>query len=161
MQDPSSFAVLRHAIPSSERLYAALILQPQWPTCGRMPNRTCLEYLETCACTDRGQNRAIRTSYSGSISSLLRGELQAMTKKVTDRNQAVLRGFAFMQAYQAARGAPQEAAYNMARAAHGLNLLHVAVPLYEQALQWVFFTQALCPGCSTCYVHTQGSSRRA
>lgn len=65
-----------------------------------------------------------------------------MTKKVPDRNQAVLYGFAFMQAYQAARGAPQEAAYNMARAAHELNLLHVAVPLYEQALRWVLCTLA-------------------
>ncbi len=62
---------------------------------------------------------------------------QAMTKKVPDRNQAVLYGFAFMQAYQAARGAPQEAAFNLARAAHELNLLHVAEPLYEQALRWV------------------------
>lgn len=63
--------------------------------------------------------------------------VQAMTKKVADRNQAVLYGFAFMQAYQAARGAPQEAAFNLARAAHELNLLHVAEPLYEQALRWV------------------------
>ena len=56
---------------------------------------------------------------------------------MADRNQAVLYGVAFMQAYQAARGAPQEAAFNMARAAHELNLLHVAEPLYEQALRWV------------------------
>ena len=60
-----------------------------------------------------------------------------MTKKVADRNQTVLYGFAFMQAYQAARRAPQEAAYNTARAAHELNLLHVAEPLYRQALRWV------------------------
>ena len=60
-----------------------------------------------------------------------------MTKKVASRNQAVLYGFAFMQAYQAARRVPQEAAYNLARAAHELNLLHVAVPFYEQALQCV------------------------
>lgn len=30
---------------------------------------------------------------------------------------------------------PQEAAYNMGRAAHQLGLLHLAVPLYERALR--------------------------
>ena len=67
---------------------------------------------------------------------------QAMTKKVADRNQAVLYGFAFMQAYQTERRAPQEAAYNLARAAHELNLLHVAVPFYEQALRCVLLLPA-------------------
>jgi general transcription factor 3C polypeptide 3 (transcription factor C subunit 4) len=69
---------------------------------------------------------------------------QAMTKKVADRNQTVLYGFAFMQAYQAARRIPQEAAYNLARAAHELNLLHVAVPFYEQALQCVSQLLRVC-----------------
>ena len=46
-----------------------------------------------------------------SMQSKSRATAQAMTKKVADRNQAVLYGFAFLQAYQAARGAPQEAAY--------------------------------------------------
>ena len=58
-----------------------------------------------------------------------------MTKKVPDRNWAVLHGFTFLQAYQGRRGIAQESAYNMARAAHELNLLHVAVPFYEQALR--------------------------
>ena len=60
---------------------------------------------------------------------------QAMTKKVPDRNQAVLHGFTFLQAYQGRRAIAQESAYNMGRAAHELNLLHVAVPFYEQALR--------------------------
>lgn len=33
----------------------------------------------------------------------------------------------------------QEAAYNMGRAAHQLGLLHLAVPLYERALECVCF----------------------
>lgn len=61
--------------------------------------------------------------------------LQAMTRRVPDRNRAVLRGFAFLQAYEGKRDIAQESAYNLARAAHELNLLHVAVPFYEQALR--------------------------
>ncbi|GLI63795.1 hypothetical protein VaNZ11_006880, partial [Volvox africanus] len=53
-----------------------------------------------------------------------------------DRNRGVLAGFAFLQAYQKARGDQlnQEVAYNMGRAAHQLGLLHIAHHYYELAL---------------------------
>ncbi len=38
------------------------------------------------------------------------------------------------QEYAALRRNPQEAAYNLGRAAHQMGLLHLAVPLYERAL---------------------------
>lgn len=62
---------------------------------------------------------------------------QAMTKKVPDRDRAVLQGFAWLQEYAAARGSPQEAAYNLGRAAQQLGLFHIAVPYYQQALRCV------------------------
>ncbi|PSC75147.1 general transcription factor 3C polypeptide 3 isoform X1 [Micractinium conductrix] len=57
------------------------------------------------------------------------------TKRVPDRHRAVLQAFAFLQEYSEARCNPQEAAYNLGRAAHQLGLLHLAVPYYERALQ--------------------------
>jgi general transcription factor 3C polypeptide 3 (transcription factor C subunit 4) len=42
--------------------------------------------------------------------------------------------FSFLCKYRAKRGNPQEAAYNLGRAAHQLGLMHVAIPFYEQAL---------------------------
>ncbi|GAB4822338.1 hypothetical protein N2152v2_009384 [Parachlorella kessleri] len=81
---------------------------------------------------------------------------QATTRRVPDRHRAVLQAFAFLQEYSKHRRNPQassleaarqgtfqaarcshegkEAAYNIARAAHHLNLLHIAVPFYERAL---------------------------
>jgi len=60
---------------------------------------------------------------------------QAMSRKVGDRHEGVLRGFAFLREYSTQSQRPQEAAYNMGRAAHQLGLLHLAVPLYETALR--------------------------
>eukprot|EP00803_Ostreobium_quekettii_P007609 evm.model.scf_98.11 EVM.evm.TU.scf_98.11 scf_98:86739-94967(-) len=59
----------------------------------------------------------------------------SMTRHVGDRHRAILKAFAFLEAYERARGNGQESAYNAARAAHQLGLAHVAVPLYERALQ--------------------------
>lgn len=59
----------------------------------------------------------------------------AMSRKIGDRHQCVLRGFAFIREYSVVCGRPQESKYNMARAAHQLGLLHLAVPLYEAALK--------------------------
>ncbi|GAX74553.1 hypothetical protein CEUSTIGMA_g2003.t1 [Chlamydomonas eustigma] len=85
----------------------------------------------------------------------------ATTKKVPDRNRAVLNGFAFMQEYIALRAGErhvlksdsgnaqqaivdhdsmgssrqQEAFYNMGRAAHQLGLSHVALQYYQKALE--------------------------
>ncbi|KAK9830261.1 hypothetical protein WJX72_010654 [[Myrmecia] bisecta] len=59
---------------------------------------------------------------------------QAMSKKVLDRDHAVLQAFAFLQEYAEYRLNPQEAAYNIGRAAHQLGLVHIAVPYYEKAL---------------------------
>ncbi|KAK9844168.1 hypothetical protein WJX81_006772 [Elliptochloris bilobata] len=58
----------------------------------------------------------------------------ALSKKVPDRDRAVLTAFALLQEYSARRRNPQEAAYNLGRAAHQLGLLHLAVPFYERAL---------------------------
>ncbi|PRW60262.1 general transcription factor 3C polypeptide 3 isoform X1 [Chlorella sorokiniana] len=60
---------------------------------------------------------------------------QAATKKVADRHRAVLQAFAFLQEYGDCRRNPQEAAYNLGRAAHHLGLLHIAVPYYERVLE--------------------------
>jgi general transcription factor 3C polypeptide 3 (transcription factor C subunit 4) len=59
----------------------------------------------------------------------------ATTRRVHDRHRAILQAFAFLQEYSSTRGCPQEAAYNTARAAHQLGLLHIAVPYYERALE--------------------------
>lgn len=42
--------------------------------------------------------------------------------------------FAALQEYASKRENPQEAAYNIGRAAHQLGLLHLAAPFYEKAL---------------------------
>jgi general transcription factor 3C polypeptide 3 (transcription factor C subunit 4) len=63
--------------------------------------------------------------------------VQAMGKKVPDRNRVVLQGFAFLSAYQRARRDREEAAYNLGRAAHQLGMLHIAVAFYELALRRV------------------------
>ncbi|KAI7842713.1 hypothetical protein COHA_003644 [Chlorella ohadii] len=60
---------------------------------------------------------------------------QAATKKVADRHRAVLQAFAFLQEYGDRRRNPQEAAYNLGRAAHHFGLLHIAVPYYERVLE--------------------------
>lgn len=58
----------------------------------------------------------------------------ATTRKVPDRHQAVMQAFALFQEYSRFRGDPQEASYNLARAAHHLHLLHIAVPYYTRVL---------------------------
>lgn len=54
------------------------------------------------------------------------------TKK--DRDMALLHAFAWMQEYAALRKNPIEYAYNAGRIAHHFSLLHLAVPLYKEAL---------------------------
>lgn len=60
----------------------------------------------------------------------------AMTRRVTDRNRAVLVGFAFLQQYEKQRDNPHESAYNIGRAAHQLGLMSVAHAYYEKALRF-------------------------
>jgi tetratricopeptide (TPR) repeat protein len=52
-----------------------------------------------------------------------------------DRGAALLAATGWLQRYAALRGVPSESSYNAARALHALNLMHLAAPLYEQALQ--------------------------
>jgi len=59
----------------------------------------------------------------------------AMSRGVADRHAAVLAAFGFIQRYAALRGNPGESQFNTARALHALGLVHLALPLYEQALQ--------------------------
>jgi len=58
----------------------------------------------------------------------------AMDFRATHRHKTVLQAFSFLCKYRSKRDNPQEAAYNMGRAAHQLGLMHVAIPFYEQAL---------------------------
>jgi general transcription factor 3C polypeptide 3 (transcription factor C subunit 4) len=58
----------------------------------------------------------------------------ATSRQVGDRHAAVLKAFAFFQRYAERAPNRQEAAYNVARAAHQLALPHLAKAWYERAL---------------------------
>lgn len=60
--------------------------------------------------------------------------LHSTTRAVGDRNSCILKAFAFFSRYATRRGHPAEAAYNMGRAFHHLELHHLAEEWYERSL---------------------------
>lgn len=58
----------------------------------------------------------------------------AVSRAVGDRHSCILKAFAFFCRSAALGSNKQEAAYNVARALHGLELNHLAVEWYERAL---------------------------
>ena len=59
----------------------------------------------------------------------------ACSRNLEDRDNAVVQAFAWMQEYSRYCNDKVEAAYNAGRLAHQLSLMHLAVPLYREALQ--------------------------
>ncbi|EFJ04351.1 hypothetical protein SELMODRAFT_432497 [Selaginella moellendorffii] len=55
--------------------------------------------------------------------------------RLSNRNQCVLQGFAFLYKYQRLSNHNQESNYNIARAYHCVGLVHLAVTYYEKVLQ--------------------------
>lgn len=53
-----------------------------------------------------------------------------------DRDLALVHAYSWMQEYGRATGNPVETSYNAGRIAHQCSLLHVAVPLYKEALMY-------------------------
>eukprot|EP00892_Ulva_mutabilis_P002563 jgi/Ulvmu1/12307/UM088_0027.1 len=72
----------------------------------------------------------------------------ATSRAPGDRHAAILKAFAFLSRYAARCGSPPEAAYNLGRAFHHLELAHLAAEWYNRSL-------ALCGG------HTVPGSPRA
>ena len=60
--------------------------------------------------------------------------LHSTSKIVGDRNSCILKAFAFFTRYAAKCPNPPEAAFNMGRAFHHLQLHHLAVEWYERCL---------------------------
>uniref|UniRef100_A0A914W3B1 General transcription factor 3C polypeptide 3 n=2 Tax=Plectus sambesii TaxID=2011161 RepID=A0A914W3B1_9BILA len=56
----------------------------------------------------------------------------ASKKDVSKRHQVALRGVAFLNKYERARGVKQEVWYNLGRAFHQLNILYAAVHFYKK-----------------------------
>lgn len=57
-----------------------------------------------------------------------------MSRRLPNRHFHVVQAFAFLHQYASRRGCRAEAAYNLGRAFHQLQLSHLAVPLYEEVL---------------------------
>lgn len=56
------------------------------------------------------------------------------TRSPGDRHAAILKAFAFLTRYAARAGSPPEAAYNLGRAFHQLDLLNLAAEWYNRSL---------------------------
>lgn len=58
----------------------------------------------------------------------------ALSRSPGDRHAAILKAFAFLTRYAARAGSPAEAAYNLGRAFHQLDLLQLATEWYNRCL---------------------------
>jgi len=58
----------------------------------------------------------------------------ALSRSPGDRHAGILKAFAFLTHYAARAGSPAEAAYNLGRAFHQLELLHLATEWYNRCL---------------------------
>lgn len=62
--------------------------------------------------------------------------LKSASRRVTDKNYAIIKGFAFLYKYARLRGQQsQEVLYNLARAYQQLGIVHIAEKLYLEALK--------------------------